>query len=72
MDNVNTSSGIPHISSQQIKDFKIGFPSLSEQQKIADFLSTVDELITEQIKKIAQLKLHKKGLMQGLFPKIEE
>ncbi|OOB84218.1 MULTISPECIES: restriction endonuclease subunit S [Bacteroidota] len=72
VDNVNTSSGIPHISSQQIKDFKIGFPSLSEQQKIADFLSTVDELITEQIKKIAQLKLHKKGLMQGLFPKIEE
>lgn len=40
-----------------------------EQQKIADCLTTVDNLITSQTEKIEQLKIHKKGLMQGLFPK---
>ncbi|MEO6904177.1 MAG: restriction endonuclease subunit S, partial [Bacteroidia bacterium] len=72
VDTVNTSSGIPHISSQQIKDFKMGFSSLSEQQKIASCLSSLEELITAQNVKIEQLKQHKKGLMQGLFPKINE
>ena len=43
-----------------------------EQQKIADCLLAVDNLITAQTEKIEQLKAHKKGLMQGLFPKIEE
>lgn len=45
---------------------------IEEQQKIADFLSSADGLISEQAKKIEALKLHKKGLMQGLFPSIEE
>jgi len=42
-----------------------------EQQKIADCLLAVDNLITAQTEKIEQLKTHKKGLMQGLFPKID-
>lgn len=70
VDKVNTSSGIPHISAQQIKDFTVGFPSLPEQQKIASCLSSLDELILSQTEKIEQLQSHKKGLMQGLFPKI--
>lgn len=71
VDTVNTSSGIPHISAQQIKDFKIAFPpKLQEQQKIASCLSDLDALIIVQMDKIEQLKLHKKGLMQELFPKI--
>ena len=43
-----------------------------EQQKIADCLLAVDNLITAQTEKIEQLKAHKKGLMQGLFPKMSE
>lgn len=43
-----------------------------EQQKIASCLSSLNELITAQSEKIEQLKLHKKGLMQGLFPKIND
>lgn len=39
-----------------------------EQKKIASVLSSLDELITAQVEKIEQLKEHKKGLMQGLFP----
>jgi len=73
VDTVNTSSGIPHISAQQIKDSKVGFPpKINEQQKIASCLSSLDALITSQTEKIEQLKLHKKGLMQGLFPKIND
>lgn len=72
VDRVNTSSGIPHISAQQIKDFKVGIPpKLKEQQKIASCLSSLDDLITAQVEKIEQLKEHKKGLMQGLFPEIK-
>ncbi len=41
-----------------------------EQQKIADTLSSLDELINTQNQKIESLKLHKKGLLQGLFPTI--
>jgi type I restriction enzyme S subunit len=43
-----------------------------EQNKIAQCLSSLDALITARAEKLAQLKLHKKGLMQGLFPKIND
>ncbi|UTA67264.1 restriction endonuclease subunit S [Emticicia sp. 21SJ11W-3] len=43
-----------------------------EQQKIASCFSALDELITAQAEKIEQLKQHKKGLMQGLFPKMND
>lgn len=45
--------------------------SEKEQKKIAESLSSLDELITAQTKKIEQLKSHKKGVMQGLFPAID-
>lgn len=52
----------------------INIPTLSplkkEQQKIANCLFSLDELILGQTEIIEQLKKHKKGLMQGLFPKI--
>lgn len=41
-----------------------------EQDKIADTLSSVDDLIKAQIEKIENLQLHKKGLLQGLFPNV--
>jgi restriction endonuclease S subunit len=68
VDKINTSSGIPHISAKQINDFSIYFPSLEEQQKIADCLSSLDNLITAQAQKLESLEVHKKGLMQQLFP----
>lgn len=61
------------ISATRISRIRILFPqNIIEQQKIASCLSSLDELITAQSKKIEQLKQHKKGLMQGLFPKINE
>jgi type I restriction enzyme S subunit len=53
---------------QIIKSLGIPLPRLKEQQKIADCLSSLDELIIAQTQKIGALKTHKKGLMQQLFP----
>lgn len=62
----------PNLSFQQIEDIEIPIPKTpKEQQKIAECLSSLDELIKAQGEQIAALKLHKKGLMQGLFPKTE-
>jgi len=53
-----------------MKKIKITIPSLPEQQKIADCLTSLDERIEAQEEKIAALKEHKKGLMQKLFPSL--
>ena len=62
----------PNFGKQDFDKIEFFLPTIQEQQKIADCLLTVDNLITAQTEKIEQLKAHKKGLMQGLFPKIEE
>ena len=46
-----------------------GTTSVAEQQKIAECLSSVDELMAAQARKVDTLKTHKKGLMQQLFPR---
>jgi type I restriction enzyme S subunit len=64
---------VPIINKSSFSDIKLFYPpSLQEQQKIASCLSSLDALITAQADKIAQLQQHKKGLMQGLFPKIND
>src|SRR5690606_1433699 len=63
---------INSINGKNFIKYEFAVPSNpQEQQKIASCLSALDELITAQQEKIAQLQQHKKGLMQGLFPKIE-
>jgi type I restriction enzyme S subunit len=62
---------VVHLYASQLKSLKVNIPSEAEQQKIADCLSSLDELITAQTRKVDALKTHKKGLMQGLFPNIE-
>jgi len=50
-------------------EISVACPQPGEQQKIADFLSSLDALIAAQVDKIDALKAHKKGLMQQLFPR---
>lgn len=68
---LRVGSGLPNIQKRDIEKFQISVPhNLKEQQKIAECLSSVDELIASQQQKIEGLKAHKKGLLQQLFPKI--
>ena len=67
-----TGSTIKNLSLKSIRETKINLPSKQEQQKIAECLSSVNELITAEAEKIEQLEKHKKGLMQGLFPEMNE
>jgi type I restriction enzyme, S subunit len=64
---------MPRGDKDLISKYTISFPqNKQEQQKISSCLSSLDALIAAQAEKIEQLKLHKKGLMQGLFPIINE
>ena len=60
------------ISYKQFSELLLSVPSPSEQQKIANCLSSLDDLITSHAQKVGLLKRHKKGLMQQLFPVLDE
>jgi type I restriction enzyme S subunit len=57
------------ISPTRLRNLRLPLPhDKAEQQKIAECLSSVDELMAAQARKVDALKTHKKGLMQQLFP----
>lgn len=61
---------IAHISQKQIESFPVFVPqNVTEQNVISDCLFELDDLISAQDKKVESLKLHKKGLLQQLFPR---
>ena len=59
---------VSSISKKALNNTIIVYPSTSEQQKIADCLSSLDDLIEATAQKVRALEKHKKGLMQRLFP----
>jgi type I restriction enzyme, S subunit len=63
------SNGLLNISKETFFGVEIPTPSPAEQQKIADCLGSLDELIASQARKVDGLKTHKKGLMGQLFPR---
>ena len=60
---------IARLYNETLRSIKIAVPSLSEQQKIADCLASLDDLIRAGEAQLVALKDHKKGLMQQLFPR---
>jgi type I restriction enzyme S subunit len=70
--NEGARTGRFNISIQKFLSISVLVPMLPEQQKIAACLSSLDEFITAQSQKLDALKKHKKGLMQQLFPAVEE
>lgn len=58
---------IVHIYERYLKDIKIPFPPIEEQQTIARILQTCDEEINLYERKLSALKQQKKGLMQCLL-----
>ena len=57
-----------NISKGSFLELSLPIPLEKEQQKIADCLSSLDDLITAQAQKLKALQAHKKGLMQEVFP----
>ena len=58
---------VVHLHNEDLSGLQIKVPSLAEQQKIADFLSNVDSIITAETKILNTLQKKKKALMQKLF-----
>ena len=57
------------IGQSDVAGVGLHYPRKQEQQKIAECLTTLDEVIAAQSQKLDALKTHKKGLMQQLFPR---
>ena len=60
-------TSIKGIPSDEIRNYIMNVPSLPEQQKIADFLSTIDTVIEKQQATVSAWEERKKGVMQKLF-----
>ncbi len=65
----STGSTRKRIGLDALKQLPLEVPQLAEQQKIADCLTSLDEVIAAQGRKVEALKAHKRGLMQQLFPR---
>ena len=64
---MSAKNSVDSVRMDMISKMNIALPSLSEQTKIADFLSTVDDKIQNQQDKINHLENIKKGFMQKIF-----
>lgn len=72
IDDFITGMAQPKLNKAMLDRIPIPHPHISEQQLIADCLISLDDLITAESNKLEKLKSHKNGLMQRLFPILEE
>lgn len=70
--NKHCGGAVPSVNKSTLEAIEVVVPKPKEQKQIAASLSSLDDLITAQTQKIAALKTHKKGLMQQLFPVLDE
>jgi type I restriction enzyme S subunit len=69
IERTGTSSTLKRVSPEKFLALSLSAPSWPEQQKIADCLTSLDELIAAERRKVEALKAHKKGLTKKLFPR---
>jgi type I restriction enzyme S subunit len=69
LQNLSGGSTFKELSKDRLESLKILFPPLSEQKRIAEVLSTVDQAIEKVGKAIEKTKRLQKGLMQELLTK---
>ena len=63
--------GNPKLMNGVMAKIAVPFPALAEQQRIATCLSSLDNVLAAQARKIDALKQQKQGLLQQLFPSLE-
>lgn len=63
-----SGGAVPSVNKSTLENIPVFSTQPEEQQKVADCLASIDELITAESQKLETLKTHKKGLMQQLFP----
>ena len=61
--------GTGKLNTDELKMLDVTVPQPDEQKKIADCLTSLDVAIAGQARKVDTLKIHKKGLMQQIFPR---
>ena len=61
------STGVPQLTAPQLSSYKLSYPTLPEQQKIATFLSALDSKIDAVNGQISLTETFKKGLLQQMF-----
>ncbi len=64
---LKTGNTVKHILSSDMNKFRLPFPCLEEQQKIAGCLSAIDKVVEQEKVYLEQLKTIKKGLLQQMF-----
>ena len=67
LERFGAGSGVPTLNRNDVHSFKIPLPSLLEQEKIVEILSTWDKAIELKEKLIEEKKEFKRGLMQKLL-----
>ncbi|EDJ9063141.1 restriction endonuclease subunit S [Salmonella enterica subsp. arizonae] len=63
---------IPKVNREALMAYIASLPAPDEQYRIADFLCSIDELLASQTRRVEALRTHKNGLMQKLFPVMDE
>ena len=69
--NVSSGSRMPRADWHFLASENLDIPQPAEQQRVADCLGSLDDLIAVKERKIEALRRHKQGLMQQLFPNLE-
>lgn len=64
---LRVGTGLPNIQKKDLNEFNLQIPSLKEQIKIANFLSSIDEKINQAQTQIIKTEQYKKGLLQKMF-----
>lgn len=65
-------SKIPKVNRESLLAYETGIPSLSEQERIAECFTSLDDHLAAETRKLMTLKAHKTGLVQQLFPQVME
>jgi type I restriction enzyme S subunit len=71
LDDFITGMAQPKLNKAMLDSIPVPHPDIPEKQRIADCITALDQLITAELQVLDDLKTHKQGLMQQLFPNLD-